>query len=89
MMKALRLALFAALCVHIACKPKDEQKPTTTPTPPPNVAQPEKPKMPEAIAAPPDVAAPPADAEKTKSGIASKVLQKGTGDKKPEPQDTV
>src|SRR5262249_39180942 len=31
------------------------------------------------IAVPPDVKAPPKDAEKTKSGLASKVLQKGTG----------
>jgi peptidylprolyl isomerase len=42
-----------------------------------------------AIPAPPDVAAPPADAEKTASGLATKVLAKGTGDKKPQPQDKV
>src|SRR5262249_43308095 len=30
-------------------------------------------------ATPPDVAAPPADAQKTKSGLASKLLSKGTG----------
>ena len=41
------------------------------------------------IPAPSDVAAPPADAEKTPSGLATKVLQKGTGDQKPEPQDKV
>src|SRR5262249_22783934 len=41
------------------------------------------------ITAPPDVAAPPADAEKTASGLASKVLQKGTGTEHPEPQDNV
>ena len=40
----------------------------------------EAPKPPEA---PKDVAAPPADAEKTKSGLASKVLKKGTGAKHP------
>jgi peptidylprolyl isomerase len=39
------------------------------------------------IPAPPDVAAPPADAEKTASGLASKVLQKGTGDKRPTTQE--
>jgi peptidylprolyl isomerase len=33
--------------------------------------------------APPDVAAPPADAVKTRSGLASKVLQPGTGTKRP------
>jgi FKBP-type peptidyl-prolyl cis-trans isomerase len=55
---------------------------STTSTPP---AQPAEGDIP----APPDVAAPPADAEKTPSGLASKVLQKGTGAEKPEPQDTV
>ncbi len=43
----------------------------------------------EDIPAPPDVAAPPADAEKTASGLASKVLAAGTGDYKPQPQDMV
>jgi peptidylprolyl isomerase len=38
------------------------------------------------IPAPPDVAAPPADAEKTSSGLASKVLTPGTG--KDHPSDT-
>lgn len=45
-----------------------------------------KPPMPET---PQDVAAAPADAEKTKSGLASKVLSAGTGDKKPAASDTV
>jgi len=39
--------------------------------------------------APADVAAPPADAEKTASGLASKVLKPGTGDAKPKPTDRV
>lgn len=41
------------------------------------------------IAAPADVAAAPADAEKTASGLASKVLTKGTGTEKPTAEDTV
>ena len=41
----------------------------------------------EPIPAPSDVAAPPADAEKTASGLAFKVLQKGTGDKRPTTQE--
>src|SRR5262249_58986509 len=41
------------------------------------------------IPAPADVAAAPADAEKTASGLASKLLEKGTGTEHPEPQDTV
>src|SRR5690606_11260891 len=45
-----------------------------------------KPKGPPA---PPDVAAPPADAEKTASGLASKVLKPGTGTDKPGVNDTV
>ena len=47
------------------------------------------PPKPAAIAAPADVAAAPADAEKTASGLASKVLKKGTGTKKPIATDTV
>jgi FKBP-type peptidyl-prolyl cis-trans isomerase len=43
----------------------------------------------EPIPAPPDVAAPPADAIKTPSGLASKVVQKGTGDKHPAASDMV
>ena len=41
------------------------------------------------IPAPPDVAAAPGDAEKTASGLASKVLTKGTGTEKPQYQDKV
>jgi peptidylprolyl isomerase len=62
-------------------KPSDEKKtastaPSTSPTMP---QMPEKPQIP----APPDVAAPPADAQKTASGLASKVLQPGTGTEHP------
>ena len=41
------------------------------------------------IPAPDDVAAPPADAEKTPSGLASKVLQPGNGGDKPHKWDSV
>jgi peptidylprolyl isomerase len=44
---------------------------------------------PKAPDAPPDVAAPPADAKKTASGLASKVLVKGTGTAHPGPHDRV
>ncbi len=54
----------------------------STPTPPAK-------KEPEQLPPPADVAAPPADAEKTPSGLASKVLTKGTGTEKPEAQDAV
>jgi len=39
--------------------------------------------------APTDVAAPPADAQKTKSGLASKVIQAGTGKNRPKASSTV
>jgi FKBP-type peptidyl-prolyl cis-trans isomerase len=39
--------------------------------------------------APPDVAAPPADAAKTSSGLASKVLTPGTGTRHPRPDSRV
>jgi FKBP-type peptidyl-prolyl cis-trans isomerase len=45
--------------------------------------------MAENVSTPADVAAAPAEAEKTASGLASKVLQKGTGTEKPGPNDTV
>jgi FKBP-type peptidyl-prolyl cis-trans isomerase len=41
------------------------------------------------LAAPPDVAKAPADAKKTASGLATKVLQPGTGKVKPTPNDRV
>jgi FKBP-type peptidyl-prolyl cis-trans isomerase len=47
------------------------------------------PAEPEAIPAPDDVAAAPADAERTASGLASKVLQAGGGDAHPAAVDTV
>jgi peptidylprolyl isomerase len=42
-----------------------------------------------AIPAPPDVAAPPADAPKTASGLATKVLKAGTGKEHPAKEDLV
>ena len=41
------------------------------------------------IPAPPDVAAVPADAEKTKSGLASKVITTGSGNRKPAANDII
>jgi len=63
----------------------DEAKPVVAGTPAASAARPPLPNIP----APPDVAAPPADAEKTKSGISSKVLVKGTGTVHPKAGDTV
>ncbi len=58
--------------------------PTPTPTPSPQPA-----KEPTAIPAPTDVAAAPADAKKTASGLASKVLTAGKGKDHPKDQDQV
>ena len=44
---------------------------------------------PATVPAPPDVAAPPADAAKTASGLATKVIKKGTGADKPLKEDLV
>ena len=49
----------------------------------------EKPAAPAAPPAPADVKAPPPDAATTASGLASKVLQRGTGDRHPGPTDLV
>ena len=43
----------------------------------------------DVIPAPPDVAAPPKDAKKTSSGLATKVLQPGTGKEHPNPDEMV
>lgn len=43
----------------------------------------------KSLPAPPDVAAPPADAQRTASGLASKVLQPGTGTRHPRPNSRV
>ena len=46
-------------------------------------------QAPDAHAAPSDVAAPPADAKKTVSGLASKVIKPGTGKEHPKAEDIV
>jgi FKBP-type peptidyl-prolyl cis-trans isomerase len=67
------LLMIAAMCLSVAVSAQ-QQKPASKADP---------------TAAPSDVAKPPADAVKTTSGLATKVLQKGTGDKKPGPKDMV
>ena len=49
----------------------------------------EDPLNPGSLAAPPDVAAPPADAVRTPSGLASKVLQVGMSNVRPGPRSNV
>ena len=62
---------------------------TSKPPPPPDKPPPPRTPQPGDLPAPPDVAGPPADAEKTPSGLASKVIKKGTGKEKPQPTDRV
>lgn len=87
----LRHSLAAAAFATVAISPMNAEESAANPpaatTPPVEIpaAQPAE-NMPET---PADVAAAPADAEKTESGLASKVLQAGNGDKKPTAADTV
>ena len=85
-MRTLAKLTLAALLLAAACNKKEEAPPApaqapTKPTPP----EEDKSKIP----APSDVAAPPADAEKTASGLSSKVLTKGTGTEHPAAIDVV
>ncbi|RMH43980.1 MAG: FKBP-type peptidylprolyl isomerase [Deltaproteobacteria bacterium] len=82
-----RLALWTAACaLAAACQTRraqddgDAKPATATATAAANPDQPRKPGAREPLPAPPDVAAPPADATKTASGLAYKVLHKGPGD---------
>jgi peptidylprolyl isomerase len=86
MRKTTVLALFITF-TSLACKREAEVK--TPPSPAPAPAKPAPPPEPAQIPAPADVAAAPADAQKTASGLASKVLQKGTGTEKPNAWDKV
>ncbi len=71
----------------MGCK-KDKAPPPEAPkAAAPKAAAP--PEVPGAVPAPADVAAAPADAEKTPSGLASKVLEKGDGKERPGATDIV
>ena len=81
-----KLSLAAVLLSAVGCN-KTEKTPAPAATPPPPAPPPPEEK--KTIPAPSDVAAPPADAEKTPSGLASKVLAKGTGTDHPAANDRV
>lgn len=85
------VAILALVLVAAGCSAKSdssatsgENKPSETQT----AGTTSKKEAPMEITAPPDVAAPPEDAERTASGLASKVLQPGTGEK-PNVEDKV
>src|SRR5689334_1776265 len=81
-----KLPLGLLFIAALACN--EEKKVPPTPPPPPTTPTP-PPEEKGLIPAPADVKAPPADAEKTASGIASKVLTKGTGTEHPAAADIV
>jgi peptidylprolyl isomerase len=93
---ALIAALLLAACEsHPAGNNNDNDKtkpadvPTTAATTKPTATATAAAPAPGDLPAPPDVAAPPADAQKTPSGLASKVLKQGTGKDHPTAEDTV
>ena len=85
-MQYISTAMFMAMLACSSCK-KEPVKPV--PPPPPAAPAVKPPEAPKGLPAPADVAAAPADAEKTPSGLASKVIQKGTGTAHPAARDTV
>jgi FKBP-type peptidyl-prolyl cis-trans isomerase len=98
------LALLAAACASSNLPPPEAPRtiePAEAPPPPdpPPSTEPVQPLEPLAVAEPPppardpgapaDLTAPPADAERAQSGLASKVLQPGTGAERPRSDDFV
>jgi FKBP-type peptidyl-prolyl cis-trans isomerase len=93
------LAVLFVLSTGTACDkkesppPAEAPAPAATPTPPPPPAPPTPPppppRNPDDIPPPDDVKAPPADAKKTDSGLAYKVLTPGKGKQKPTLADSV
>jgi len=84
------------LCLHACTKDAETKtaetsakKEVQTETPKAAATKAPAPTPPASIPAPADVAAAPADALKTASGLAYKVLSKGTGTSKPKAEDTV
>ena len=85
-MQYISTAMLMAMLACSSCK-KESPAPVVPPPPPPPAAK--APEAPKGLPAPADVAAAPADAEKSASGLASKVIQKGTGTVRPGAEDTV
>jgi FKBP-type peptidyl-prolyl cis-trans isomerase len=83
--KSIRMIVLPATGLALAVASTASAEPET-PATPSDVKAISEPEMP---ATPSDVKAPPADAEKTASGLASRVLQAGTGTEKPAAADTV
>lgn len=100
-MFAARLSLLVVLALGAtACKSRSNTESSESPAASsassgstaaatPAATPPAEPPMPGAIPAPSDVAAPPADAQRTPSGLASKVLTPGSGTEHPTAASTV
>src|SRR5947207_529044 len=85
-----RSCILLLLAMGAACEksaPPKETPPSAASTPVTPPAPTPPPPNRDDIPAPSDVKAPPADAEKTASGLASKVLKPGTGKDKPSAAD--
>ncbi len=89
------VAVLAAIAATAACPPP-KATPTIADAGPEYMLKPKEMRptdpnapLPGDLPAPPDVAAVPADAEKSASGLASKVLKPGSGDLKPTADDAV
>jgi peptidylprolyl isomerase len=94
---AISIVLLAAAGCKPTPPPGEQQKPAADEKPaqqaqeeppkaaakPPAARPPRPAPVVKEMPAPPDVATPPADSQKTKSGLASKVISKGTGSKHP------
>jgi FKBP-type peptidyl-prolyl cis-trans isomerase len=91
------VALLALVGAGSACDKNEPAAPKETPAPPPPTTPPPAPpqppppppRNPDDIPPPDDVKAPPADAKKTDSGLAYKVLTPGKGKQKPVLADSV
>lgn len=94
MRTARRLSIPLSLLLLLACseskdgKPAEKEEKAAVSTPAKAMAAASKPR-PGDIPAPPDVAAAPADAQTTASGLAYKVVAKGTGTEHPKATDRV
>ena len=86
---ALSLGLLACQANAPKSTPTEDKKPAAADTATAEKGAAEPMKQPAGLPAPADVAAPPADAAKTATGLASKVLTPGTGADKPRAFDKV
>ena len=78
------------LCAALACGCKREGTSAASGESEPAALVTPKPPSPGIeLAAPPDLLAPPADAQTTASGLVTRVLKEGSGERRPRPEDSV